>query len=229
MAEVKRDELENASVVSIERRVKKEKYEGLPSTYTAEEVSERVDIRAERLTDLANADVIPHWRIDGGQPLFKLGEVYRWIAENCLKHYEGRDLPFELRIVREPPTCKSRPPKVLSQMVGLREIPLGDLSPGVYFLCNADRVLYVGQSVNPGKRISEHLNGNGCGQQKAELLLSIDRVYLLPLPEKSLGEVEGALIRHLRPPLNGARALGEFVEDSVIQEIVKEYFIGDTG
>lgn len=62
----------------------------------------------------------------------------------------------------------------------------------VYFLSLNGKVVYVGQSVNLGSRLSEHVRGK-----------TFDSVFYLPVPRNALNDVEGHFIRALRPPLNG--------------------------
>jgi hypothetical protein len=75
------------------------------------------------------------------------------------------------------------------------------MSPGVYFLCLGDKVVYVGQSLNPPSRASAHLASR----------IGFDRVYVLPVPREALDLVEGALIRSLKPKLNGEGRRGRHV------------------
>jgi len=78
-------------------------------------------------------------------------------------------------------------------------------SPGVYFLCVADRVVYVGQSSNPCGRISQHIQS---GKQ-------FDSAYVLPVALENLDNVETHFILLFAPSLNGRRVNGRLVTPSV--------------
>jgi len=71
---------------------------------------------------------------------------------------------------------------------------------GVYLLVQASVVVYVGQSVNPLGRLFAHAHGDAHGPAK-----EFERAFFLPVPERELDSVEGALIRWLRPEYNGRR------------------------
>jgi len=66
-----------------------------------------------------------------------------------------------------------------------------ELSTGVYFLVDGDRVVYVGQSVNVYARISQH-------HDKV-----FDSFAFIPCERDMLNSLESLYIHVLRPPLNG--------------------------
>jgi hypothetical protein len=86
----------------------------------------------------------------------------------------------------------------------LRHVPIVVTPPGVYFLLDGEEIVYVGQSVNPCGRILQHLGDK-----------HFTRAFTLPVPARILDAAEGALIRHLRPRLNG-NAGPIFPEDAAI-------------
>ena len=55
------------------------------SLKTHHEMSEAVSggLSAERIMELADSGYMPHYRIDGGIPLFKVTEVKAWISQNA--------------------------------------------------------------------------------------------------------------------------------------------------
>lgn len=169
----------------------------------AEEVAPQVGVSAARLLDLAAAGYAPHWRVDGGQPLFKATEIKDWAKANLLKQHKGKSLPAVLTFVTtgndiDDPMAI---PRALRAIRDLRDItPTVRLSPGIYFVCDGDEVIYVGQSVNPGARLATHDKGFA----EYECL----RVFLLPWPRYDLNRLEGAIIRRLRPRLNGKYTTG---------------------
>lgn len=80
--------------------------ESLPSKmYTAEAVVEKLreDIgltfSVERLNELADAFLIPHYRIDDGRPQFVFGDVRKWIGKNLTQKVNGQELPLEYRVI----------------------------------------------------------------------------------------------------------------------------------
>ena len=160
----------------------------------AAKIAEQLRIPAEKILELANAHYIPHWRLDNGEPLFQIGEVKKWAAKNLLNRIEGQDYPINLRIMVMPPAPISAPLEI-REIPDLRQIPLHECPSGIYFLVDNNKVVYIGQSVNPLMRISEHRKDK-----------KFTQAYMIPVPKSLLDAVEGALIRAMNPPLNsGAR------------------------
>jgi hypothetical protein len=165
-----------------------------PPLKPASEAAAAIGIAEQRLLDLADAQLAPHWRIDGGPPQFAIGELKQWASRELLKRCDGASLPTNLLIVYE--AGKVDPyavPKAIQDLEGLRDATeLLQLRSGIYFLCEFGQVVYIGQSVNVGSRISSHRNGK-----------DFDRIFFLPWPRFDLNRIEAALIKALRPPLNG--------------------------
>ncbi|UYE95814.1 hypothetical protein KNLIENLN_00001 [Sinorhizobium phage NV1.1.1] len=148
----------------------------------------------ERIVELADSGYAPHFRIDGGPPMFKISELRSWIADNLIAECAGKSVTDGIRLtyagdeVADPFGV----PESIRCISHLRDLSrLLTIGAGVYFLCLGSEVVYVGQSVDVASRISAH---RGVKQ--------FDRIYFLPWPAGRLNELEGALIRHLRPPLN---------------------------
>lgn len=77
---------------------------------------------------------------------------------------------------------------------------------GVYLLVSSGRVVYIGATANLEARLANHLNGvrrSGVGNALDQPAKVFDRVIWLQLARADLSAYEGALIRALRPPLNG--------------------------
>lgn len=89
------------------------------------------------------------------------------------------DVPIELRLVKN--LLKYPREVIITQ-------------PGIYFLCNRGKIVYVGQAKRIAPRISDHIREN----QK-----EFDQVFFIIVPEKYLNEVETSLIRHYNPKYNG--------------------------
>jgi excinuclease UvrABC nuclease subunit len=92
-----------------------------------------------------------------------------------------------------------KPPESISNIQNIKQMPRHGYQPGVYFLCKDNDVIYVGQSVTPSSRIASHTRDS---QKK------FDRVYLLPVPQSELNDVEAAFIHHLQPVANGGLRSG---------------------
>lgn len=168
----------------------------IPTLRNAEEAATILQgvVPSARLAELAEAGYAPHYRVDGGPPLFSMSDLKPWVARNMVQYHPGRDIPFELKVVVEPPlvTNLMELPASISNIPNLRQFSQFVPPPGVYFLCLGAEVVYVGQSVAPAARVSTHRSDK-----------QFDRSYLLPVPESLLNCVEGAFIRLLRPKLNG--------------------------
>ncbi len=160
---------------------------------SADQVSEKCNVNAERLVNLANEGVAPHWMVDGNGPFFQLPEIKKWIGKNLITRCEGNQVDVNLRIAKigENANLDSVPTEI-QDMPGIKQIPIGEYVPSVYFLCKDGKVVYIGQSVNPSMRVAQHSDSK-----------DFDAVYAIHVPRDSLNRVEGALIRHLKPPLNG--------------------------
>ena len=171
------------------------------SLKTHHETSEVISggLSAERIMELAESGYMPHYRIDGGIPLFKVTEVKAWISQNAIYKSEGRSISDALRIVVPAPEVVDTPPNALRNIPHLQQLPRWGYQPGVYFLCLKGEVVYVGQSVHPSARVSNHQTDS----QK-----NFDTVYLLPVPQSELNDVESAFIHHLMPVQQGGLKIG---------------------
>jgi hypothetical protein len=154
---------------------------------TAKQAGNRFGVSAERLTELAKAGFAPHYRIDGGEPLFEPSELKRWLAEN-LTVTECKGLPTQIVVVNSGAAVDVAPEEI-RHVAGLCDIS-HVLAPGIYFLCKDNRVVYVGQSVSPGSRVLSHRNDSR---------KPFDAVYFLSWPEWDLDRIETAFIKHLKP------------------------------
>jgi hypothetical protein len=156
-------------------------------------------ISPERLATLADGGFAPHYRVDDGEPLFKLPELKQWAAANLLQHSVGSPIPPPVKVMVAPPRARYRDvPTALRQIEGLHDITgeLGKWS-GIYFLVSDGEVIYVGQSVNVSSRVNEHARTK-----------DFEAAFFLPWPGDDLDRVESALIRALKPSLNGQHPSG---------------------
>jgi hypothetical protein len=79
--------------------------------------------------------------------------------------------------------------------------------PGVYFLLKDGHLLYIGQSMNVGKRMAGHASKQP------------DDVWVLQVAEKDLVNAESNFIAILRPPLN--RRVDPYPDEWLIQRRVE--------
>lgn len=182
----------------------------IPTLYTAQEAAARFrELTAERLCELAETGYAPHYRIDRGQPLFNMTELKSWVVANLVSRQPGRAIPFNVATVVLPPISDPyEPPIPIRYIRDLRTLNNYTIPPGVYFLCLGDEVVYVGQSIRPLARTTQHDDK------------TFDRIYLLPVPVSDLNRVEGAFIRVLRPKLNG---VGPVITPDLAQEVVASF------
>lgn len=167
----------------------------LGSLKTAEEVAASVRMSANRLRELAEVDVIPHFRIDGGPPLFGLAGLKDYVRRYLVTVCPGEPLPINLRPVVQQPPAPATIPRALAEVEArLCEIPPLEYPSCVYFLIRQQEIAYVGQSRNLLARLVQHrMEGK-----------SWDRVLYLPVPADRLLEVERQWIWVLQPPMNRA-------------------------
>ncbi len=167
----------------------------LGSLKTAEEVAASVRMSANRLRELAEVEVIPHFRIDGGPPLFSLAGLKDYVRRYLVTVCPGEPLPINLRpVVQQPPSPATIPRALAEVEARLCEIPPFEYPPCVYFLVLKQEIVYVGQSRNLLSRLGQHREDGKCW----------DRVLYLPVPADCLLAVEAQWIRVLCPPLNRA-------------------------
>ena len=163
-------------------------------------------ITPERLIELANSGHAPHWRIDGGMPLFHKADICRWVSLNLVEACDGMPLPRGIPVACERAKITDVPGSIAA-IPGLKLFPALEVGPGCYFLVRNGAVVYVGQSVNVTSRVAQHYGGEK----------KFDYVLWLPVPASELDRIEGALIRHLRPELN--KSLGPLSDDFALHDI----------
>ena len=155
-------------------------------------------ISTERLVELAEAGYAPHYLIDGKGPWFKVTELREWFDHNAVQARGGLPMPSRLSLVLDPPPrSASDAPRFLSYLDGLLHLDPAYLRhPGVYFLCQDDEVVYVGQSIAVPNRVMDHI-------REAKKVFDQERIYYLPVPESELLRMESEMIRRLQPRYNG--------------------------
>lgn len=188
----------------------------------AEEISEQVGVSPEQLIAWAEQGLCPHFRINDGVPQFRLADVRRWMIEaeiigECLGVTKSD--AFTLRIISNRPNIDEVPIELRS--VGkVFDVSRNLLPTGVYFLYLSGVLQYIGQSIEPATRLSQHRHAGKV----------FDQAFILPVPAFMLDEVEGSLIRHFRPSLNGnvaprvdmERASDTLAQLGLIERILEE-------
>jgi hypothetical protein len=190
----------------------------------AGEIADQVGVSEEQLILWAEKGLCPHFRINDGIPLFRIADVRKWMIEaevigECLG-VTKRDA-FTLRVISDRPNIDEIPAELRS--VGkVFDVSRNLLPTGVYFLYLNDVLQYIGQSVEPATRLSQHRHAGKV----------FDRAFILPVPAFMLDEVEGSLIRHFRPPLNGntaPRVAADRASDTLAQLGLIESALEQTG
>lgn len=159
---------------------------------SAQEVAAQVRISATRLNELADAMIVPHIRIDGGEPLFMLATLKKYVSRHMASVCEGAPLPLYLRPIVLSPVRKEVPLSLAAIHERLCECPAVEIPPCVYFLIEGTSVMYVGQTRNLAARLLQHTH---TGKRW-------ERVLFVPVPVADLLQVEARWIAALQPPLN---------------------------
>lgn len=164
----------------------------LASLKTAHQVAEQVRLSVTRIRELAEAKLLPHFRVDGGEPLFCPTMLKRYVRQHLTVLCEGAPLPLNLRPIVFRPISHPIPAALAAVQDRLCDCPAIDIPPCVYFLIDAGAVVYIGQSRHLPSRLAQH-NQNG---------KRWERVLFMPVPESELLRVEAQWIAALQPPLN---------------------------
>ncbi len=162
-------------------------------------------ISNEDITRLASEKKIPHYvlthPITGNSYFYFVpAEVDSWFLNNYVKHerhfYEQKltFLAFDYDCYKI--TEEDNLPLELTAIKGLYKFPVTKHSgtpPAIYFLCRDQKVVYIGQSINMGERMMEHLKHS---EKK------FTDIYFFPCHQENLLKFETALIRQFRPEYN---------------------------
>ncbi len=156
-------------------------------------VNKRIESVVYKLSCQSIKDTIEHLII---------GEFYEEIRNNVAKLmkniYDGIIEANLVSIIRKrfPPNIiyvneiKKPLPQIAS--FGVKEVFALPTGPCIYFLCKENRIVYIGQSINIGMRIAQHvLNKN------------FDRVFYMDVKKEDLNKVESELIEYYEPEYNG--------------------------
>ena len=163
-----------------------------------DEASVYVGVNKERLTSLVEAGYVPHYRIDGGEPLFVKKEIRAWVSKNLVTRTEGKDLHNILllntkNIDGEYPL----PPDSISRVRDLEPVAVFLPKTGVYFLCYNGTCVYIGQSVDITERVKTHIR---------ERRFKFDTAYSVAIVKEELDTMERRFIKILNPIYNSRHA-----------------------
>jgi len=169
---------------------------------TAEYISARTGIEADRLTELANAGYVPHYQLDGKGPFFKVREVQAWVKDNLLQVLTGLPMPTKAIICTQA-RPQSGVPLRLAGIGGLQYLPMPIPVSAIYFLVFRGEVVYVGQTANVAVRVAHHAASNK----------EFDEAWFLPMPISQLNQAEMAYIDLFTPRYN-YNAKGQLLKNS---------------
>lgn len=183
---------------------------------------------SETILKLAQDHRCPHYIVTNpvtkeNEYVFLETELNEWFSRECIKKVDGiyiAKLQFIDFVAIQP---KSKIPKELMAINDLCELPkeIIDTPPGIYFLCLNGIIQYIGQAVHVCSRVSAHLTI----REKR-----FDSIFFIPCPKSELNNLEGALIRKYKPPLNGSAPVGignrekekEYINQYLNQDILSE-------
>jgi hypothetical protein len=138
--------------------------------------------------------------VNGRGPFYKKAEIRDWAKDNLIVKRGGFPVPRTVDVLRPIHDNESRrcPPLAISATHGLCYVAITASTSGVYFLCDGDEVVYVGQSSCISARLGTHIME---GVKKFDH----DRVFFLPCPIESLNLIEQHYIETLKPKYNGGK------------------------
>jgi len=177
---------------------------------------------SDEIVQLAKDGICPHYvmtnPITKEQSFFFVpSELNEWMAANYIHAVEGKFVPEITFMDFSPIKPETIIPLELIAIRDLFELPMSRITtpPGVYFLCQDGKIMYIGQSVNVASRIVSHV------KEKAK---KFNSVFFIPCPINRLDDLEGALIRKYKPELNGnapVGARGTELEDRILNSLEK--------
>lgn len=140
----------------------------------------------------------PHYMVNGKGPYYKTTEIREWAKENFIVKKGGFPVPRTIDVLRPVIVLGDdrSPPISISAMHGLCHIALTGNVSGIYFLCDGNEVVYVGQSTCVIARLGQHI-------AEGAKVFDHSRVFFLPCPIASLNTVEKHFIDTIKPKYNG--------------------------
>jgi hypothetical protein len=185
-------------------------------------------LTTEQMEQLAAESRIPHYVLTNPVTnetvyCFNSAEINEWLSNYLV--YNPCKIEQSLNFLKFDITHHKAPkedsvPLELSLIKNLYKLPLENIStpPGIYFLCQQGKIVYVGQSVNVAQRIVTHMT---------EKQKEFDEIYFIPCHPNNLNTFEAALIRFFAPKYN-ARFLGSTDEDrEVFKRVCEQNIFND--
>jgi hypothetical protein len=189
-----------------------------------DDASSYVGISKERLMSLVEGMFVPHYRIDGGEPLFVKKEIRAWVSKNLVTRTEGKDIHNILLLNTKTVDGEyPSPPDSISRIRDIEPVAVFLPKTGIYFLCYNGNCVYIGQSVDITERVKTHIR---------ERRFKFDTAYSIAIVKEELDTIERRFIRLLNPIYNsrfaekpnGALLSPDGVETIREQEWRKEEF-----
>ena len=163
---------------------------------TLEQAANYCKIKADTLLEYTQSGHAPHYYYDKLGPFYKKAELKKWLKENLITRNGGFPLPKEVPIIKAVDSYQSfSPPQSIASIEGMLQLPVYARLSCIYFLCDGNEVVYVGQSRSVVQRIMTHIK---------EGVKEFDehRIYILPTPPAALNQSEDHYIRILQPKYN---------------------------
>lgn len=154
------------------------------------EVAEKLGVEEDFLQELADLGVVPHFRFRD-ELRFPLQVLSAWIGDNLVETVPGKFLPmYDVVPLELPVPERYKLPPELRGVRGITDATPMCQWPGIYFLTDADEVVYVGQAMNVAKR---------CGMHEEK---EFSYAYAVPCHPEALTRAEKEYIRSLIPRYN---------------------------
>jgi len=149
-------------------------------------------LSAERLIELAQLSYVPFHTIDGYGPYFIKTDVKEWVEKNLIQYHDDNPYPIRPVLLSEnDQPAFNQLPKQLQAMAGDLQAYYGPWYPhAVYFLCDVDEVVYVGQSSNLPSRLDFHLKDKN---------KDFNHIFYLPVIRSEALKTEDRFIQTLQP------------------------------
>jgi hypothetical protein len=170
------------------------------SLIDVEEAAKFCGLATDQLRQWTDSGHAPHYTANGTGPFYKKSEIRQWAKDNLIVRRGGFPVPRTIDVLRpiyeaENSRC---PPLAIAATQGLCFVAITAGTSGVYFLCDGDEVVYVGQSSCVALRLGTHIME---GVKKFDH----NRVFFLPCPIESLNLIEQHYIETLKPRYNGGK------------------------
>jgi len=148
-----------------------------------------------------SVQTISAWENEKRRPHPEVPRFLKKIAERNGITWNPRGYP---EYVEDGPfIAKGDLPKEISHITCIQDLDrYASNSCGIYFLILEGQVVYVGQSLNSGSRLLEHLREMRRGKRRFAESKKFDRVLFRRCSPSDLDRLERALIRLLRPRFN---------------------------